>query len=138
MRKTVDLFVVPDDPGCMDVQEFLQQQDLHLQIRDVSKKPLGTEEIAKLIRHFNLEHFLNTSSKVYSSRRLDKFMPSRQQVIALMAEDNDLIRKPIIVAGRLMVVGPNRSKIMEMLQLKTNGADPADQMSSDRARRQKS
>ena len=39
-----------------------------------------------------------------------------------MAEDNDLIRKPIIVAGRLMTVGCNIDKIREMLQIKSNGA----------------
>jgi hypothetical protein len=40
----------------------------------------------------------------------------------MMADDNDLLVKPIVVAGRLMVVGPNRPKIIEMLQLKSNGS----------------
>ena len=127
MQKIVDIFMVPNDPDCVEVQEFLQQQDLRLKIRDIREKPLNEEEIARLVRHLDLKHFLNSSSKVYSRKKLDKSLPSREEVIALMAEYNDLLRKPIIVAGRLMVIGPNRSKIIEMLQLKSNGSDPAEQ-----------
>ena len=130
MQKIVDIFMVPDDPDCVEVQEFLQQQDLRLHIHDIEKKPLTHDEIARLVRHLDLKHFLNSSSKVYSSKKLDKSLPSREEVIALMAEDNDLLRKPIIVAGRLMVIGPNRSKIIEMLQLKGNGSDPTEQRTS--------
>ena len=107
-----------------EIKELLEQQDLKLEIRDLSIKPLEADEIAALIRHFDLRHFLNTSSKTYIGKKLDKTIPDRNEIIQLMADDNDLIKKPIIVAGRLMVVGPNRHKIMEMLQLKPNGSDP--------------
>jgi arsenate reductase-like glutaredoxin family protein len=133
MQKIVDLFMVPDDPDCVEVQEFLQQQDLRVQIHDIEKKPLTAKEIANLIRHLDLKHFLNASSKTYSRKKLDKSLPSREEVIALMAEDNDLLRKPIIVAGRLMVVGPNRSKIVQMLQLRGNGSDPMERQTSVKA-----
>jgi arsenate reductase-like glutaredoxin family protein len=119
--------MVPNDPDCVEVQKFLQNQDLRLQIHDIEKKPLTQDEIARLVRHLDLKHFLNSSSKIYSRKKLDKSLPSREEVIALMAEDNDLLRKPIIVAGRLMVIGSNRSKIIEMLQLKGNGSDPVEQ-----------
>jgi arsenate reductase-like glutaredoxin family protein len=130
MLRRIQLYVVPDEPACVEVQEFLEQYDFHLQIRDVSEKPLNAEELGKLLRHFNLRHFLNESSDQFTKRRLDKFLPSREEVIQLIAEDNDLLRKPIIVAGRLMVVGPNRQKIMEMLQIKSNGSDPSDESES--------
>ncbi len=124
MKRVVDLYVAPDDPDCTEIKELLEQQDLKLEIRDLSIKPLEADEIAALIRHFDLRHFLNTSSKTYIGKKLDKTIPDRNEIIQLMADDNDLIKKPIIVAGRLMVVGPNRHKIMEMLQLKPNGSDP--------------
>ncbi len=124
MKRVVDLYVAPDDPDCTEIKELLEQHDLKLKIRDLSVKPLEASEIAALIRHFDLKHFLNTSSKTYIGKKLDKTIPDRNEVIQLMADDNDLIKKPIIVAGRLMVVGPNRHKIMEMLQIKPNGSDP--------------
>ncbi len=124
MRKVVDLYMAPNDPGCSEIKEFLERQDLQLHIRDLATKPLEAYEIAALIRHFDLKHFLNTSSKTYTGKKLDKTIPDRNEIIQLMADDNDLIKKPIIVAGRLMVVGPNRHKIMQMLQIKPNGSDP--------------
>jgi len=130
MRKTVDLFMIPDDPGCLEVREFLQQQDVRLLIHDIQKNPLNVEEINRLFRHFNLRQFLNSSSKVYSKRRLDSFLPERDELVKMMAEDNDLIKRPVVLAGRLMVVGPNRAKIIEMLQIKSNGSDPTKDNSS--------
>lgn len=132
MVRSVQLYVAPDEPACIEVQEFLEQHDFHMQIRDVRTKPLDAEELDKLLRHFDLKHFLNESSKAFTKKRLDKFLPSREELIQLIANDNDLLRKPIIVAGRLMVVGPNRQKIMEMLQIKSNGSDPADEKGSKR------
>ena len=124
MRGVVDLYIAPNDPDCSEIKKFLEQQDLKLQIRDLATKPLEAHEIAALIRHFDLKHFLNTSSKAYTKKKLDQTTPDRNEIIQLMAEDNDLIKKPIIVAGRLMVVGPNRHKIIQMLQIRPNGSDP--------------
>jgi arsenate reductase-like glutaredoxin family protein len=125
MLKQVDLYLIPDDQGCQDVMEFLERHDFKLNIRDVSTRPLSVDEIAALVRHLNLRHFLNPSSRSFAKRKLDKELPSRREMIEMMAGDNDLIRKPIIVSGRLMVIGPNRHKIMEMLQIKPNGSDPS-------------
>ena len=138
MLKRVELYMVPDDPGCNEVLDFLEQQDLRLMIRDLTSRPLQADEISRLFRHFDMRHFLNSSSKVYSRRKLDKDLPNRKEIIELMAGDNELIRKPIIVAGRLMVVGPNRHKIMEMLQIKPNGSDPSEEKekSSAKSRRE--
>jgi len=125
MRKIVDLYMVPGDPASEDVQEFLEKQDLLLRVRDIKKDPLSYDRIARLVRHLKLEHFLNTSSKAYARKGLDKNLPGRHEVIEMMARDNDLLKTPIIVAGRLMVVGTNRKKLKEMLQIKSNGSDPA-------------
>jgi arsenate reductase-like glutaredoxin family protein len=123
MRKIVDLYVKKGDSGCKEIQNFLEQQDLILNIRDLNLKPLVFDELRTMIRHLNLEHFLDKNSKVYSKNNLsDEGFPPRNEVIKLLAEDNDLLKKPIIVAGRLMVVGPNLIKVKEMLQIKENGS----------------
>lgn len=135
MRRRVELYMTPGNSDCTDAKEFLEKQDLYLNVRDLATKPLDEAELSKLIRYFDMKHFLNTSSKAYASNKLDKFLPSRQEVLAMIAEDNDLLRKPIIVSGRLMVVGANRRKLMEMLQIKSNGDDPVVSGNSDRTRK---
>jgi arsenate reductase-like glutaredoxin family protein len=81
-------------------------------------------EICRLLRHFDLKHFLNSQSKSYKKFNLHEDIPDRAEVLDLIADDNDLLIKPIIVSGRLMTVGFNKAKILEMLQIKSNGSDP--------------
>ena len=80
-----------------------------------------------MIRHLNLRHFINADSKVLKKSGLEDNNLDRDEVFQLMADDNDLLRKPIVVAGRLMTVGCNIDKIKEMLQIKSNGSDPSDE-----------
>ncbi|PKK84463.1 MAG: hypothetical protein CVT49_03820 [candidate division Zixibacteria bacterium HGW-Zixibacteria-1] len=121
MLKTIELFLVPDDPGCKEVLKLLEEQELRVRVRDISKEPLKLNEITRLMRHLNLRHFLNHEAKGFTKHHLDNTLPPRDELFQMMAEDNELIRRPIIVAGRLMVVGPNLAKIKEMLQIKSNG-----------------
>jgi arsenate reductase-like glutaredoxin family protein len=126
MYRRVDFYTDPEEPGCDEIKEFLRSLDLDLRIRDLSVNPLKYEELDRLIRHIDLKHFINAGSKAYKKFHLDKGLPSRKEVIELFASDNELLRKPIVVAGRLMTIGPNRLKIMEMLQIKNNGSDPSE------------
>ncbi|SYZ72743.1 hypothetical protein TRIP_C20858 [Candidatus Zixiibacteriota bacterium] len=121
MLKRIDFYTFHDDAGCEEVKAFLKTQELDIHFRDLRVKPLSIEELTKLMRHFDTKHFINIGSKAFKKFHLDEALPPRQELIKMMAEDNELIRKPIIVAGRLMTVGCNRQKIMEMLQIKSNG-----------------
>ena len=116
MRKEVVLYTVPGEDQCDQIHEFLSEQDIRLRVRDIKSDPLNFNEIVKLIRHLDLKHFLKSPDKLNGNHH------ERSEVFEMLAKDNDLIVKPIIVAGRLMVVGPNRAKIREMLQLRTNGS----------------
>ncbi len=116
------------------MRQFLQTQDLDLRVRDLTKQPLTYDELNRIIRHIDIKHFINVGSKAYKKHQLDRELPDRKQIITYMAEDNDLLRKPIIIAGRLMTVGCNRQKIMEMLQIKSNGSDPTENGRSENGR----
>jgi len=128
MLKSVELYTIPNDRDCDAIMGFLQKLDLKLNIRDLKKQPLTFDEITGLIRHLNLKHFLNAESKAFRKAKLDLDDLNRDEIFKLMADDNDLIRKPILVAGRLMTVGCNTDKIKEMLQIKSNGSNPSDEI----------
>ncbi|HHI01980.1 MAG: hypothetical protein DRP51_08805 [Candidatus Zixiibacteriota bacterium] len=122
MLKKVVMYITPKNSQCDEIKDYLLQQEISLQIRDIKTDPLERPEISRLLRHFDLKHFLNTDSKIYRKNRFDKLMPARDEIIDIMAGDNDLLRVPIIVWGRLMTVGCNREKIAEMLQIRNNGS----------------
>lgn len=123
MLKKVVMYIKPLMIQCEDVKEYLIEQDVNLQVRDIKADPLGRPEISRLLRHFDLKHFLDINSKTYKKNKIEKSMPERDEIISMMADDNDLLRVPIIVAGRLMTIGCNREKISEMLQIRRNGSN---------------
>lgn len=119
MQKEVDIYIYPNDDGCKQILEFLKEQpNIRVKIRDLKEKPLNQRQVAELVRHLNLEHFFDTESKAYAKRKLNGNLPERAEAINLLAEDNDLLKKPIIISGRLMVIGPNINKVIDMLQLR--------------------
>ncbi len=117
MLKRVNLYVYPNEQDCEEISDFLKKQEVDLFIRDIKERPLGVEEITRLFRHFDAKHFLNENSSSFKKHKLDQELPPRPELYDLMAQDSDLIKRPVVVAGRLMVIGCNISKIKEMLQL---------------------
>lgn len=124
MLKMVKFYTDPKDDGCTKINEYLSDLEIQLQVYDITKDPLNKKQVGELLQHFNIDHFLNRESKAFKKNKLDKDLPEREQVLEMIAEDNDLLRRPIIVAGRLMTVGCNVDKIKEMLQVGNNGHEP--------------
>ena len=123
MLKSVLMYTKPKVSECDEVKEFLISQEVKLQIRDIEANPLGRYEIIRLLKNFDLKHFLDTDSKVYRRNKIDKSMPERNEIIDMIIENNDLLRVPILIAGRLMTIGSNREKITEMLQIRNNSSN---------------
>lgn len=115
MNKKVILYADSKDAYFGDVKGYLEEQEVNLQVHNIGNSPLNQPEISSLVQHFNLQHFLNTKAKSYKKNKLDKSLPERQELIELIAKDNDLLIRPIIVYGRLTAVGYDRHAIKEML-----------------------
>lgn len=124
MFRRVDLYVYPNEQECEDITEYLKEQEVELFVRDVRERPLNIDEITQLFRHFDAKHFLNENAASFGRHKLGQTLPPRRELYELMAQDNDLIKRPVIVAGRLMVIGGNIAKIREMLQLRDDEVEP--------------
>ena len=122
MLKRVDFYTYPNDSDCKELMKFLQDSDVHLVVRDLKERPLHVGELTRLFRHFDMKHFLNERAKSYKKNNLHKELPPRKDLFELMANDSELIKNPIVVSGRLMVIGCNIEKIKEMLQIDSNGS----------------
>jgi regulatory protein spx len=115
MNKKVILYANTDDPCFGEIRDYLEEHEVSLHVHNIAQTPLDYPQISDLVRHYDLHHFLNSNSKSYKKNGLDKILPSRQEVIDLIARDNDLLNRPIIISGRLMAVGYNREMIREIL-----------------------
>lgn len=76
-----------------------------MEMRDLSKEPLGEAELDSLIGEGDYRKFLNPKSQLYLERDMEHNPPPRAAAIRLMVENPKLIRKPIVVSGKKIVIG---------------------------------
>ena len=122
--KRAKFFSYGDDAMCVEIKEFIEKAGVILEVRDIEKNPLSVDELSGLFGHINIRHFLNTISDSYSKLHLDTDLPPREKILELMAQDHTLIRRPVIKTVRLLTVGCDRRKLVEMLQITMHGNEP--------------
>lgn len=109
------------DEQCAQTRAFIEEAGVLLEFRDLGKDPMSKDEISKLLGYLNMNHFVNPMSESYTRLGFDKGLPDREKVLEAMAEDNTLLKRPIITTIRLLMIGNDKQKISAMLQLSNNG-----------------
>ena len=73
------------------------------------------EELNALIADRDYKMFLNTRNDLYREMNMKDAPPSRAEAIALMAKHPNLIKRPILVKGRNIVLGFNPDEMRKAL-----------------------
>jgi arsenate reductase-like glutaredoxin family protein len=78
--------------------------------RDLFKQPLGVDEIRRLAKlaRGGLRGLLSTRSTQVKALGLDRPGVSDAQILQAMAKEPRLIRRPLLVDGRTLVIGFDR------------------------------
>ena len=72
---------------------------MELEKHDLAKDPPSRELLERLIGDDDPMAFLNPRSPSYKDRNLGSKKLSKSQVIAMMLDDPNLIRRPIVLRG---------------------------------------
>ena len=59
--------------------------------------------------------FLNTRNELYREKKMKESPPSRSQAIALMAKHPNLIKRPILVKDKQILLGFNPEEMRKVL-----------------------
>jgi len=59
--------------------------------------------------------FLNTRNELYREKNMKESPPSRAEAIALMAKNPNLIKRPILVKGKKILLGFNPDEMRKVL-----------------------
>lgn len=76
-----------------------------MELRDLDKAPLSLAELNELIGERDYRSFLNSRNKLYRERKMKDHPPSRSEALKMMAAEPNLIRRPIIMSGRRLLLG---------------------------------
>ena len=66
---------------------------------------LTAAELDRLIGNRDYRLFLNSRNELYRERGMKENPPPRQEALRLMSENPNLIKRPILVKGREIVLG---------------------------------
>jgi arsenate reductase-like glutaredoxin family protein len=76
---------------------------------------LTVEELDKLIGNRDYRLFLNSRNELFRERSMKENPPPRAEALRLMAENPNLIKRPIAVAGKEIVLGYDEAALVKLL-----------------------
>jgi arsenate reductase-like glutaredoxin family protein len=84
--------------------------------RDYAKTPLSARELKDLFAGRDPRDFLNARSPAFKAMGLAGKSLTATQALALMAKEPNLIKRPIVVAGKEMIAGFDRDRLRKVLK----------------------
>lgn len=95
----------PTCTTCRKARQYMERRGFHLNLRDLAKDRLSAAELEKLIGSRNYVEFLNPRNELYRRKKMKTNPPPRKEAIRMMTKEPNLIRRPLMVAGKRVVVG---------------------------------
>ncbi len=90
------------------------QEKIDFESWDLGKERLSEAELDRLIGDRDYKEFLNTRNELYRKRNMGKKPPTRREALKLMAQEPNLIRRPLVVSGRGIIVGLDEAAYREL------------------------
>ena len=80
----------------------------------MDKDQLSVAELDALIGDRNYREFLNTRNELYRQRKMKEHPPSRSEALKLMAAEPNLIRRPIVILGKQVILGYDEKALKKL------------------------
>jgi arsenate reductase/regulatory protein spx len=92
----------------------LQAKGVELELRDLAKERLSVAELDALVGDRDYKLFLNAKNELYRERKMKEHPPSRAEALKLMAAEPNLIRRPVVIKGKQIVLGYDEDALKKM------------------------
>jgi arsenate reductase (glutaredoxin) len=87
-----------------------------IESRDLDKAPLSMDELESLIGERDYKLFLNSRNELYRERKMAEKPPARDEAIAMMSKNPNLIKRPILLRGGKMLLGFDEDAYRKLLK----------------------
>ncbi len=75
---------------------------------------LTVDELEQLIGQRDYKQFLNSRNELYRERNMKEHPPSRPEALRLMSEHPNLVKRPILVKGKQVVLGFDQEEMAKL------------------------
>jgi arsenate reductase len=108
-RKRVLFLHKPTCTTCRKARKYMERRGFQLYFRDLAKERLSAAELQKLIGKRDHAEFLNSRNELFRRKKMKAKPPIR-----MMVKEPNLIRRPVIVAGRRVLLGFDEKGIKKL------------------------
>jgi arsenate reductase (glutaredoxin) len=95
---------------CRDARAFLRNLGVELDERDYAKAPFTADELREIFKDRDARDYLNPRSPAYKALGLAGKSLTRDDAIALILRDSNLLKRPLLLAGKEVVTGFDRDR----------------------------
>lgn len=99
----------PKCTTCQKAQKWLDAKGIPYEARHIKEQNPAEDELRQwhLKSGLPLKKFFNTSGLIYKEKRLKEKLPllSEDEMLALLAEDGMLVKRPMLVGDDFVLVG---------------------------------
>ena len=92
----------------------MREHKVELEERDYAKAPLSLAELKQLFSGRDPRDYLSTKSPAFKARGLVGKSLTQEQALKLMAEDPNLIRRPLTIVGKEIIAGFDRDRLAKL------------------------
>ena len=89
---------------------------MELDERDYAKQRLSLEELRALFAGADPRDYINPKSPAFKAMGVRGKALTPEDALKLMAEEPNLLKRPLIIAGRKMVAGFDRDRLREVFK----------------------
>ena len=108
------LYLKPNCSTCRNAKTFLRTAGAAFEEIDLNRG-LSAQELDTLIGDRDYKLFLNTRNELYREKKMKQSPPTRSEAIALMAKQPNLIKRPILVKGKQVLLGFNPDEMRKAI-----------------------
>jgi len=93
----------------------LQAKKVEFEEREYGKNPLSEQELRQIIGNEPIEKFLNTRTPLYREKKMKQKPPSKEEAIRLMIKEPNLLKRPVLIKGKLRLAGFSEAHVGGLL-----------------------
>ena len=112
---TVQIFGLKNSSATRAAERFFKERRTAIQLVDLKQKPMAPGEIRRFVDFFGVAALLDSEGKAYIDGGLKYLRLADSEILGRIERTPQLLRLPLVRAGKRLSVGHDESSWKEML-----------------------